>query len=75
MTIKILIFKTNADTQEQVQRAAALFKSVLSVKKWSFDLEDCDRVLRVVAFNLQPEMVERLLAKAGITCEHMEYEL
>lgn len=75
MMTEVFIFKTNANTQTHVQRVAASFESIVSIKQWSFDLEDCDRVLRVVGSNLQPEIIKRILESVNITCEQMEYEL
>ncbi|WP_257668998.1 hypothetical protein [Parapedobacter tibetensis] len=72
---QIFIFKTNVSAQEQVQKVAALLGSMTLIKQWNFDLEDCDRVLRVVSLNLQPALIENLLRQEGIDCEHMEYQL
>jgi hypothetical protein len=72
---QILIFRTSVNAQKHVQQVAALFNSIKLIKQWSFDLDDCDRILRVVSLNVQPEMIENLLRTEGIYCEHMEYEL
>ena len=76
MVTEILIFKTSVHTDAHVQQVTALFRTVRAIKQWSFDLEDCDRVLRIVALeDLRPKAVEQLLVRAGLACEHMEYEL
>lgn len=72
---QILIFKTNVDAKEHVQKVEAILRSIALVKRWNFDLEDCDRILRIVASNLQPALIETLLRKESIHCEHMEYQL
>lgn len=72
---QILIFKTNVNAKEHVQRVEAVLQSISVVKRWNFDLEDCDRILRIVASNLQPALIETLLRKESIFCEHMEYQL
>jgi len=72
---EIFIYKTNVSTQRHVQQVRALFERMLSIKRWTFDLEDCDKVLRIEARGLQRETVARILAKAGILCEPLEYEL
>jgi len=74
MMTEIFIFKTGVHTETHVRQVAALFGSVKAIKQWSFDLEDCDRILRIVALDLQPEAIEQLLAGAGVACEHMAYE-
>lgn len=72
---QILIFRTSVNAQKHVQQVAALFKSMKLIEHWSFDLDDCDKILRVVSLNLRPETIENLLRTEGIYCEHMEYEL
>ena len=75
MMTEILIFKTGVHTEALMQQVAVLLGSVAAIKQWSFDLEDCDRVLRVVASDLRPDAVEQLLERAGVSCERMEYEV
>lgn len=41
-------------------------------KKWSFDLEDCDRVLRVEANMISPEEIFDVFQNAGFECEELE---
>jgi len=72
---QILIFKTNVHAQEHVQKVAKLLKSINLIKQWTFDLDDCDKILRVVSLNLQPETIENLLRTEGIYCENLAYEL
>ena len=72
---QIVIFRRSVNAQKHVQQVAALFNSIKLIKQWSFDLDDCDRILRVVSLNVQPETIENLLRTEGIYCEHMEYEL
>ena len=72
---QILIFRTSVNAQKHVQQVAALFNPIKLIKQWSFDLDDSDRILRVVSLNVQPETIENLLRTEGIYCEHMEYEL
>jgi len=71
----IFIYKTNVSTQRHVQQVRTLFERVLSIKRWTFDLEDCDKVLRIEAHGLRPETIAQLLVNAGIFCEPLEYEL
>ena len=75
MKTEIFIFKTNVHTEAHVEQVAALFGVVESIKQWSFDLEDCDNILRIVARGIRPRAVEQLLLNEGLACEHMAYEL
>ena len=72
---QIFIFKTNVSSRELVGKVEVVLKSISQIKQWSFDLDDCDRVLRIVSLNLEPMMIEQLLGTEGIYCEHMEYQL
>ena len=72
---EIFIFKTSVHTEAHAQQVATLFGPVESIKQWSFDLEDCDRILRVVASDLEPGAIAQLLGNVGVACEQMEYEL
>ncbi len=50
---------------------APLLTSFPTIRHWNFDLQDCDKVLRVEATGLQPSSVERLLLAAGFDCEEL----
>jgi len=75
MATEIFIFKTGVQNDAHVQLVATLFRSVKAIKQWSFDLEDCDKILRIVALDIRPVAVEQLLLGEGLACEHMAYEL
>lgn len=68
---QVLIFKTNAKTQAHIREIGLLFKPIGRIKEWSVDLEDCDRILRVVAFNTHHQAIEGLLKTIGIECKQM----
>jgi hypothetical protein len=71
--MEILVFKTNVSSKKKVSRVSPILKSVPTIKQWNFDLEDCDKVLRVVATSLKPGFVESLLLTAGFDCQELEY--
>ena len=39
----------------------------------SVDLEDCDKVLRIVGNNPSPTQIQLLVSSLGLTCSEMEY--
>lgn len=43
----IYTFKTSVRTKRQVRKLKPLINHILPNGKWNFDLEDCDKVLRV----------------------------
>jgi hypothetical protein len=71
--MEVLVFKTNVTSKRQVSKAGALLTSYPSIQQWNFDLDDCDKVLRVVATDLQPGSVESLLQTAGFNCRELDY--
>jgi len=72
---EVFIYRTSVRTHAHVRQVDALFGTITSIKRWTFDLEDCDKILRVEANGLQPQTISGLLATAGIDCEPLEYEL
>lgn len=64
----VLVFKTNVSGEEEINEVRDLLSSLPSIESWNFDLDDCDRILRIVATGLYPDEVEDLLEGAGIRC-------
>lgn len=71
--MEILIFKTNVSSKKKVSKVASLLTSVPTIMQWNVDLEDCDKILRVVAVDLNPIHVESLLQTAGFNCAVLDY--
>ena len=69
----VLIFTTNVTEPEEVSDVRPLLTAVPSIKEWNFDLEDCDRILRVVSDDISPRFIEILLQNAGFSCMELEY--
>ncbi len=67
----VFVFKTNVK-EEQVDKVNSLLSPVKSIEEWNFDLSDCDRILRVVADKLPPELVVYLLQGSGLYCTELE---
>lgn len=43
----IYVFKTSVESKRQVENLKPHIEKILSSAHWNFDLEDCDRILRV----------------------------
>jgi len=71
--MEVLVFKTNVTSKRKVNKVRTLLTSFPSIRQWNFDLEDCDKVLRIEAIGLQPSMVESLLHTAGFSCRELDY--
>jgi hypothetical protein len=71
--MEILVFKTNVTSKKKVSMIAPLLTSFPTIRQWNFDLDDCDKVLRIEATGLNPGSVERLLLTAGFNCQELDY--
>jgi len=71
--MEILVFKTNVSSKKKVSKVSSLLTSVAAIKGWNFDLDDCDKVLRIEAIDIKPGFVESLLHTAGFNCQELDY--
>lgn len=71
--MEILVFKTNVTSKKKVSKVSPLLTSFPTIQQWNIDLEDCDKILRVVGTGLAPGFVESLLQRAGFNCQEMDY--
>ncbi len=70
--MEILVFKTNVSSKKKVSMVAPLLTSFPTIRHWNFDLDDCDKVLRIEATGLNPDSVESLLSTAGFNCQELD---
>ncbi len=68
----ILIFKTSIRNKRQVHQVANILGSLSGIIRWTLDLDDCDRVLRLEAAGIHAAEVEQLIGSAGFHCREME---
>ena len=71
--MEVLVFKTNVTSKRKVSRVRPLLTSFPTIQQWNFDLEDCDKILRIEATDLHPDSVESLLHTAGFSCKELDY--
>jgi hypothetical protein len=67
----VLIFKTSVATPRQANRLQPLLSALSDIKRYTFDLEDCDRVLRIVSTRIEPQTIKHILRVAGFSCEEL----
>jgi hypothetical protein len=41
-------------------------------ERWSFDLEDCEHILRVEAVSIEAGIIIKSLARVGFSCSELE---
>lgn len=68
----IYVFKTSVRTKNQVKKLKPHIDTVLSNRRWNFDLDDCDKILRVDSEENVVLKVKALLAGHQFQCEELE---
>lgn len=64
----IEVFKTNVQEFSEAQMLVVLLRKHFPNSKINFDLDDCDKVLRVEGNNLRIEKVMTLVTQKGFLC-------
>ena len=69
----IHIFRTTVENPEHVEKLGSELNSILGESvEWNFDLEDCDRILRVVSGEHNTiELCKTVLQSNGFLCEEL----
>lgn len=70
--MEILVFATNVERKRQVSKVKSLLTCLTGIGDWNFDLEDCDRILRVESEGISPRHIETVLNNAGFNCRELE---
>lgn len=66
---KVEVFKTNIILADDASLILQLLNSQYPNHKVNFDLEDCDKILRVEGFEINKEQIINLFITRGIQCE------
>jgi hypothetical protein len=66
------VFKTDILRQTDAEQVAAVLHSFFRNCRISFDLEDCDRVLRVQGEKINTEIIISLVQQQGFNCRLLE---
>ena len=68
----IAVFETSVQNSQEAAQIHPVLAQISPTIRWNFDLQDCDRVLRV---NCQPEpvgLVIGMVEEQGFACEELE---
>ena len=71
--IKVFIFLINVGNAIEVILISDFLTSIPSIKNWNFDLDDCDKILRIEAEPISPRGVDSLLQTSGFVCRELDY--
>lgn len=64
----IEVFKTNVSNSQQADEIIGLLRNLLPCSCINFDLEDCDRVLRIDCEIIDADSVTDILTGKGFDC-------
>jgi hypothetical protein len=67
----ISVYKTDVNTKSKLRKVKPILNRILLNFKWNFDLEDCDKILRVESDKCCSEFLITELYKIGIYCEEL----
>jgi hypothetical protein len=67
----ILVFKTTVKNNNSVKKLKPLLDRQLTNSKWNFDLDDCDKILRIETPMENSDLVISLLKENGFDCEEL----
>ena len=70
--MNVLVFKTSVRDADSILTLRPKLDSLAGTGRWNFALDDCDRILRIAAPQVRPEMAIKLLAEFGFECLELE---
>ena len=66
------VFKTNVRHKKAAQKITTVLKTNFPDCQINFDLDDCDRILRIESEKVIPVKVAEILKAKGFLCEVLE---
>jgi hypothetical protein len=66
------VFKTNVRYKKQARALLGALAKQFPLFRINFDLEDCDKILRVEGENIQQGKIARLVTEQGYQCHILE---
>lgn len=72
--MNLLIFRTDIETKEKVETVKPFLNNHSNIVKWSIDLEDIDKVLKVkFTEDLSEKDVIKEISTHGFNCDVLDY--
>lgn len=69
--MNILIFKTNISYKKNVAHIKPHLEAIPEVNRWTIDLHDIDKVLRIESGSLTHATIQQVIKRAGYHCEEL----
>lgn len=67
----VYVFKTSVETEKDIRKLGFHLDELLLGARWNFDLDDCDKILRIESTADVAESVITLLLISGFDCEEL----
>jgi hypothetical protein len=67
---EVMIFKTNIETEQDLNAIARILNGETTIRKWNVDREDIDRVLRIES-DSDLALIRQKIEFAGFLCEEL----
>lgn len=67
----VSIYKTNITSKVKIKKVKPLLDALLHNEKWNFDLDDCDKILRIESSKNINNSIVAALHHAGFKCEEL----
>jgi hypothetical protein len=68
----VKVFKTSIKTKKQAREILSVIAEVFPDANASFDLEDCDKILRIDSESVNSEPLIQILSEAGFSGVELE---
>ncbi|MFC0516731.1 hypothetical protein ACFFGT_21160 [Mucilaginibacter angelicae] len=66
------VFKTNVHDPAEAKMFVGLLQKLITNSRVNFDLEDCDRILRIEGLDISTQLVTGILKDHGYQCQLLE---
>jgi NurA-like 5'-3' nuclease len=67
----VSVFKTSVKTKKNIKKISPFLNRLTEIKKWNFDLQDTDNILRIESDKELARDVQDLLKGKGFYCEEL----
>ncbi len=67
----IYVFKTSINSKKSIKKLTPHLNKLLAVANWNFDLEDCDKILRIDSQKNIVKKTIKILNDYGFECEEL----
>ncbi|MDB5149964.1 MAG: hypothetical protein JWQ57_3984 [Mucilaginibacter sp.] len=66
------VFKTNVQDPAEAAMLVGLLQKLITNSRVNFDLEDCDKILRIEGLDISPQLVTGILEDHCYQCQLLE---